>query len=153
MMSSQNSGKRRSRSGIAVIEFMLGSGVLLATFFGTFEIGYALIQYDRLQTAVAQGARYASLVAYDSANSTPSSGFQSAVKNMVLYGSPGTGTTPVVTGLTSSNVTLTVTFANGIPSSMQVTITGYTINALFGAYTLTGKPRAVFPYQGLWAPA
>jgi Flp pilus assembly protein TadG len=143
---------RRNRRGMAIVEFALGSGVLLATFSGTFGVGYSLIQYNELETAVAQGARYASMVPYDSATSTPSAAFQSAVQNMVLYGSPVAGSSPVLSGLSAGNVNLTVTFANGVPSSMQVSISGYTINALFGTYTLTGKPQVTYPYQGVWAP-
>ena len=137
---------------MAIVEFAMGSSVLLAAFFGTFEIGYSLIQYNELETAVAQGARYASIIPYDSATASPSTAFSTAVKNMVLYGSPVAGTSPVVSGLTSGNVNLTVTFANGVPSSMQVSISGYTINALFGTYTLTGKPQVTYPYLGVWAP-
>lgn len=142
----------RKRSGTAIVEFALGSGVLLAAFSGTFEIGYTLIQYNKLETAVAQGARYASMVPYDSATATPSAAFSSAVRNMVLYGSPVTGTSPVLSGLTAGNVNLIVTFANGVPSAVEVSITGCTINALFMTYTLTGKPAVTYPYQGVWAP-
>jgi Flp pilus assembly protein TadG len=143
---------RQKRAGMAIIEFALGSGVLLVAFFGTFEFGYTFIQYDKLEVAVAQGARYASLVPYDSATSTPSSAFLSAVQNMVMYASPTGGTAPVVNGLTAQSVGLTVTFVNGVPSSMKVSITGYTVNALFGRFTLTGKPSATYQYQGVWAP-
>jgi Flp pilus assembly protein TadG len=142
----------RNRRGMAIVEFALGSGVLLAAFSGTFEIGYSLIQYNKLETAVAQGARYASIVPYDSATATPSAAFSSAVKNMVLYGSPAMGSLPALSGLSAGNVNLTVTFANGVPSSIQVSISGYTINALFRTYTLTGKPQVTYPYQGVWAP-
>jgi len=137
---------------MAIVEFALGSGVLVAPFAGTFQIGYTLIQYNRLATAVAQGACYASLRPYDSATATPSSAFLSAVQNMVLYGSPVAGSSPVVTGLTTANVSLQVTFANGVPGTMQVSITGYTIYGLFGTHTLTGKPQVTYPYQGIWKP-
>jgi len=142
-----------ARCGMAAVELCLGATVLLAAFFGTWEIGYTVIQYDRLLTNVAQAAHYAALIPYDSATDTPSSTFLTSVKNMVLYGAPTAGTTPVVSGLTAANVSLTVTFSSGIPSTIQVSITGYTINALFGVYTLNGKPQVTFPYQGVWAPA
>lgn len=143
---------RRGRSGTAIVEFALGSGVLLAAFSGTFEVGYTMIQYNKLETAVAQGARYASIVPYDSATATPSAAFLSAVQNMVLYGSPVAGDSPVLSGLTAGNVNLVVTFANGVPSAVKVSISGNTINALFATYTLTGKPAVTYPYQGVWAP-
>ncbi len=142
----------RRRHGSAIIEFAIGSGVLLAVFTGTFEFGYTLVQYNKLQTAVAQGARYASMVPYDSATATPSTAFSSAVRNMVLYGSPSGGTTPAVSRLTAGNVRLDVTFTNGVPGSVKVSIAGYRINALFGTAMLSGKPQATYPYLGVWAP-
>ena len=140
------------RKGTAVVEFALGSGVLLAGFSGAFEFGYALIQYNRLESAVAQGARYASMLPYDSTTETPSATFLSAVQNMVLYGSPSAGNAPALNGLTPGNINLVVTFSNGVPSSVEISVTGYAINALFGSFTLNGKPRVTYSYQGVWAP-
>lgn len=142
----------RKRRGTVITEFAVGAGVLMALLAGTFELGYTFIQYNRLQTAVAQGARYAALVPYDSATETPSAAFSSAVKNVVLYGSPDGGTSPIVHGLEASNVDLTVTFDGGVPSLIKVSITGYSIDALFKSHTLTGKPQAMYQYQGVWAP-
>ena len=145
-------GSRRRPGGFAVVEFALGAGVLMAAFSGTFEIGYAALQYGKLESAVAQGARYAAMIPYDSASSTPSAAFSTAVRNMVLYGNPAGGSSPVVTNLAPSNVALTVTFAKGVPSAVAVSITGYSITALFARISLSGKPSAVFPYYGVWAP-
>jgi Flp pilus assembly protein TadG len=142
----------RGRGGFAMVEFALGSGVLLAAFSGTFEIGYAALEYSKLQAAVAQGARYAAMIPYDSATSTPSTAFSTAVKNMVVYGTPAGGTAPVAGNLVRSNVVVSVTFANGVPSTVEVSISGYSIDALFARISLTGKPAAIFPYYGVWAP-
>jgi len=138
--------------GVAIVEFGVGAGLLLAAFSGTFAIGYALIRYDQLVTAVAQGARYASMAPYDSQTATPSASYSSAVKNMVLYGSPVQGSA-ALGGLTAANVNLVISFSNGVPASVEVSLTGYTINALFQAFRLTGKPRVTYPYQGVWTPA
>jgi Flp pilus assembly protein TadG len=146
-------GRRADRRrGTAYLEFAIGSGVLLAAFSGTFQFGYTMIQYNKLEMAVAQGARFASLIPYDSATVTPSSAYVSAVRNMVLYGSPAAGTTPALAGLGASNVNLTVTFTQGVPAAVAVSISGYSINALFGSFTLSGKPQVTYPYQGVWAP-
>ena len=142
----------RNRAGSIMIEFALGSGVLLAAFTGTFQFGYTFLQYNNLANAVARGARYASLVPYDSATTTPSTAFQAAVQNMVLCGSPATCASPVLSGLTTDNVILTVTFTNGVPSGMKVAINGYTINSVFATTTLTNKPQVTYAYQGIWAP-
>jgi len=135
-----------------MVEFAIGSGVLIAVFAGTLQFGYTFVQYNRLETAVAQGARYASVIPYDSPNASPSSAFLTAVKNMVLYGSPTQGASPVVSGLVPGNVDLNVTFVKGVPGTMTVSITGYKVDALFGSSALTGKPIATYPYQGVWAP-
>ena len=142
----------RNRDGNAMIEFAIGSGVLVAAFTGTFQFGYTFLQYNNLENAVARGARYASLVPYDSATTTPSAAFRTAVQNMVLYGTPTAGTSPVLPGLTTGNVNLTVTFTNGIPSGMTVSISGYTINSVFATTTLTNKPQITYTYQGIWSP-
>ena len=142
----------RDRRGNAMLEFAIGAGVLVATFTGTFQYGYTFLQYNNLKNAVTRGARYASLVPYTSPNSTPSTAFLTAVKNMVVYGTTTTGTSTVLDGLTTSNVNLVVTFANGIPSAMTVYISGYTINSLFSTTTLSTKPKVTYAYQGIWSP-
>lgn len=142
----------RNRKGSVMVEFAIGVGVMLAAFTGTFQFGYTFLQYNNLQNAVARGARYASLVPYDSPNATPSAAFKTAVQNMVLYGKPTAGATPVLPGLGTGNVNLTVTFTNGIPALMTVSISGYTIDSIFAKSALTNKPQVMFAYQGIWSP-
>lgn len=150
---SQHASRSRPyRAGQVLIEFAGGASVLLALFAGTFWLGYTFIQYNRLQSAVAQGARYASLIPYDSATATPSDAFLSAVRNVAIYGNPSSGGTPVVPGLAPENVNLSVTFTHGVPHTMTVWISGYSIGAVFSTTTLTTKPRATYLYQGIWAP-
>ena len=142
----------RDRAGNIFVEFALGSGILVMAFVGTFQFGYTFLQYNNLQNAVARGARYASLIPYDSTTTAPSAAFSSAVKNMVLYGSSTAGTSPALPGLTATDVNLTVTFTNAVPSAMTVSVSGYSINSIFAASALTNKPRVTYAYQGLWAP-
>ena len=142
----------RNRSGNVMLEFAIGAGVMVSVFTGTFQFGFTFLQYNNLVNAVNRGARYASLVAYDSANNSPSSTFKTAVQNMVVYGTPTAGASPVLANLTTSNVDLTVTFANGIPSTMTVYIKNYTINSIVSTTTLNSKPRVTYTYQGVWSP-
>ena len=142
----------RNRDGSIMVEFAIGAGLMLAAFTGTFQFGYTFLQYNNLQNAVARGARYASLIPYDSADSTPSTAFKAAVQNMVLYGTPTTGANPVLPGLATSNVNLTVKFTNGVPALMTVSISGYTIDSIFAKSSLTTKPQVAFTYQGVWSP-
>jgi Flp pilus assembly protein TadG len=141
-----------ARAGNIMIEFALGSGILVMAFVGTFQFGYTFLQYNNLENVVTRGARYASLIPYDSTTTAPSAAFSSAVKNMVLYGSSTAGTSPALPGLTTTNVNLTVTFANGVPSAMTVSISGYSINSIVATSTLTNKPKVTYAYQGIWNP-
>ena len=135
-----------------MLEFALASSVLLAAFGGPFQFGYTFYRYNTLATAVSDGARYASLRPYDSTTTTPKSTFLSAVQNMGVYGNPGGGTTPIAPGLATTNVNLTVTFTNSVPSAMTVYISGYTIDAIFAQSTLDAKPKVTYPYVGIYSP-
>lgn len=145
----------RNNKGNAFIEFALGSGVLVAVFTGTFQFGYTFLKYNDLLNAVERGARYAALKSYDSATGTPSSAFAAAVKNVAVYGTPAPteGSAPAVDGLTTGNVQVMVTFANGVPNAVTVSISGYIVRSVFSPTTLTNKPRVTYTYQGIWAPA
>src|SRR5260370_29648794 len=95
---------RRGRAGNVMLEFALGSGILVAAFGGTFVFGYTFYQYNSLANAVNDGARYASLIPYTSATATPKPDLLQAVQNMVVYGDPAGGTLPVAPGLTTHKV-------------------------------------------------
>jgi Flp pilus assembly protein TadG len=146
-------GKRR-RKGSVLVELTLSLTFLAALFLGTWQYGYAFYTYAQLEQAVRDGARYASLITYDSGTSTPSDAFQAAVQNVVVYGdpAPANGATPVAPGLTTNNVSLTVTWLNGVPTAMTVAITGYQIPTYFGNATLNGKPTTTFPFVGIFGP-
>ena len=147
----QNRKHNRGRRGNAILEFALAFSFLFPLFTGTFQFGYSFFLYNRLHNAIRAGARYASLETYTSGSSTPPSQFSSNVKNLVVYGDPAGGTSPVVTGLTPENVELTVIFVNGTPKNMKVRLTNYTLNAVFGMFRLN-TPVAVFSYVGRFAP-
>jgi Flp pilus assembly protein TadG len=143
--------RRRRQGGNALVEFALAFGFLFPVLTGTFQFGYAFFIYNELQNAVRQGARFAALKTYDSPNATPSVAFESAVKNATVYGSPAGGQTPIVPGLTTGNVQLTVTYVDGAPGIMTVRIQNYTLDAFLRTFTLN-KPAASFNYVGVYAP-
>ena len=155
--------RRRSQSGNIMVEFAIGAGVLAAVFGGTFQFGYNFYRYNTLATAVSNGARYASLRHYDLATSggvcaTFSNAYATAVRNMVVYGDPtGAATTPVSPGLTTDNVGIsavcTSNIANkGVPLTVTVYITNYTLNAIFGQITYNNKPQVTYAYEGVYSP-
>jgi Flp pilus assembly protein TadG len=145
---------RRSwlRRGSALVEFALTFAVLFLLMTGSFQFGYCLFTYSQLKNAVREGARYASLLTYDSSSSAYSSAFGSAVRNMVVYGNPAGGSAAAVPHLTTANVSLAVTFRSGVPAGITVSITNYSLPAVFTTFVLN-KPGCMFPYTGRYAPA
>lgn len=147
-------GKKR-RSGSVLVEFTIATSVLVPLFLGGWAFGFTFYQYVQLENAVRSGARYASIRTYDSSTTTPSTAFLTAVQKMTVYGDPNANTTtatPVVNGLGTSNVALTVAFANGVPSTMTVSITGFQVQSYPTKVTLNGKPYVWFPFVGTYGP-
>lgn len=125
--------------------------ILVSLFLGGWQFGYSYFIYNELEQAVRAGARYASTRTYDSATPTPSAAFQTAVANVVVYGDPAGGTTPVAPGLTPANVGVTGEFVNGAPRSVTVRISNYPLPGIFSAITLN-KPVTQFPFLGIFGP-
>lgn len=136
---------KASERGNAIIEFALGFSILWALFVGVYQFGYAFAIYNQLQTAVSNASTLGSKMTYDTANTSQ---FTTAVKNMVLYGSTTAGTRPIVTGLTSSNVSVNVNASNSMPTNITVTINNFTLDAVFKTFTFNGKPSATMPFMG-----
>ena len=129
--------------GHALIELAASAAVMMSCLAGTFQFGYTFYVYDELVAAVGNGARYAASRPYDSEKGA------SAVRNLVIYGStrPAPDAAPVVPGLTAENVQVTwVKNQQGEPTAVDVAVTNYTVNGLFGALTFNQRPMAEFPY-------
>lgn len=138
-----------------MIEFTLSMMLLIPLFLGGWAFGYTFFQYAQLENAVRAGARYASTLNYDSSTSTASSTFLTAVRNVTVYGDPNANpasATPVVSGLTTNNVDLTVAFVNGAPATMTVSISNFQVLSYPGKTSLNNKPSVSFPYVGYWSP-
>jgi Flp pilus assembly protein TadG len=144
----------RSRKGNAMVEFALSAGVLIPVLAGTFQFGYSLYTYNRLQSAVDNGGRYGSMRTYRTLlGTTDTDKVKLAIKNVVVYGtpSPTNSSVPAVNGLGTGNVDVTFTMSSGLPVSVTVKISSFTIDAVITSYTLTGKPVVTFPYLGRYA--
>ncbi len=145
--------RRRRQTGNALVEFAVAAGLLIPCFVGVFEFGYGFYVYNRLTAAVRGGARYASLLRYDSASTNPSNAYASAVQNAVVYGDPDGGTSPVVPGLTTDQVTITMQFANEVPDVVTVAISNFSLDTVFTTLNWGNKPAASFRYEGTFAPS
>ncbi len=135
----------KRRRGNAVIEFALVFGLLWLLLAGTFRVGYSIYLYQSVLNAMAGAARYAARVDFDEPHHT----FAAAVRNVAVYGSPAGGSVPLAPGLTTSNILVTWTVdAKGVPATISVSVGGYSVNAVFQSFTLSGKPSVTVRYAG-----
>lgn len=110
-----------SQAGLATVEFALILPVLLILLLATAELGRALYQYNTLTKMVFDGARYLA------DNSLPGTtqvisvtgAVNTAARNLVVYGDTGGGGAPLLTGMTASDVTVTVIDATHVRVSAQ----------------------------------
>jgi len=152
--------RREGRAGNVGIEFAIGSVILVTAFTSAFQYGYIFYQYNALENAVSNGAFYGALRNYTEQCSVASSTFTDAVKNMVVYGDPTVSSgTPAVRGLTTSVVTVTISPTQATcptdtwtPSTINVKISSFTIDGVFGKFTVSNKPSSTYAYQGIFSP-
>jgi Flp pilus assembly protein TadG len=138
--------RRKPQRGSAVLEFALGWSVLWIMFAGVYQVGYGFYVYNVLLTSVANAAELGSKLGYDTASA---SAYTTALQNMVVYGDTATGTKALLPSLTTGNVNVDVHLDSaGMPRDVTVTVTGYTISAIFASYSLNNKPRATTLYFG-----
>jgi hypothetical protein len=52
-----------------------------------------------------------------------------------------------ITSVCSSNVA-----GKGVPLTITVSITNYTLNAIFGQITYNTKPQVTYAYEGVYSP-
>jgi Flp pilus assembly protein TadG len=145
---------RKAQSGSVMLEFALSALLLTSVFTGTFQFGYTLYVYNKLESAVVAGTRYASRLdlANDNNSNVPAA-FSDAVKNMTVYGTPTPGDSPtaVAPGLTPANVSVGVTFTGGVgnePVNVTVSIVNYQVNAVFRTFSFNNKPSLTMSYDG-----
>jgi Flp pilus assembly protein TadG len=138
--------RQKSERGNAMLEFALGWAILWLLFSGVYQIGYSYYVYNTLMLSVADAAELGAVLDYDTAS--PST-YTTALKNMVVYGDELAGTKSLVPNLTTDNVLVNVTIDSaGMPRDVTVSITGYTINAIFATFNLNNKPRATTLFYG-----
>lgn len=118
---------RRDEQGLQLVETAIVVPILLLLFAGTAEFGRFFYEYTTAAKAVRVGARY---LAGKPANGP--NNWQANAKNIVVYGNAaGTGT-PVLSGLTTNNVTITYEGGTpGVPEKVKVSITGFQHQSIF----------------------
>lgn len=91
---------KNRQKGVALIELAITLPLLLAIFFAVTEFGRAIYTYNTLAKATRDASRYLT---------TKTAGDTSAwetARNLVVYGTPSAGTTPLVPALAASMVAI-----------------------------------------------
>ena len=148
--------KRHGARGHAMLELALSAGVMVTCLAGTFQFGYTFYVYNQLVTAVGNGARYAAQRTYRAASKQDVELGNQAIRNMVVFGDaqPTAEMSPVTLGLKPENVDVHwILNGDGKPSAVDVTVRGYTVDAVFRSFNLDGRPSVEFPYVGRYAPS
>ena len=135
----------KKQKGSILIEFAVGATVIVTLFAGVFQFGWSLLIYNSLMTSVTNAAIIAAQRDY---NLSDTAGFQSDIKNMVVYGDLGAGGVKVAPDIRTSDVAVTVSTNGGYPQYVTVSVTGYQIKTLFANFTLSDKPRVTVPFAG-----
>jgi Flp pilus assembly protein TadG len=107
-ISCETNAKGRQR-GATLVEFAIGATAFLMVTFGVLEFGRALWTHNALTDAARRGARYAVNQPASNPPGTKTTGVNvgpsiTAIKNVAVYGDPAGGSSPLVNGLSASNL-------------------------------------------------
>ncbi len=145
----------RSERGHAMLELAISASVMVTCLVGTFQFGYTFYVYNQLVTAVGNGGRYAAIRTLHGTSDQDVELGNRAIRNMVVYGDPepGLDATPVVVKLKPEQVEVRWIMPEksddkGAPAAVNVSIRGYTVDAVFKTFTFTGRPSVEFPFVG-----
>jgi Flp pilus assembly protein TadG len=119
---------RRDDRGVQLVELAIVIPIMLLLFAAVAEFGRYFYEYSTVAKGARVGARY---LAAKSANST-STNWQANAKNLVVFGNTaGTGS-PILTGLTTANVTVEYQGGTvGVPDLVKVSIVNYKHQPVF----------------------
>ena len=149
-------GRRRTQGGQALVELAFMLPVLTLLLLGILYFGFAFYTYNKLDRNIHEAGRYA--CTRNLLNSTNGqNAFRAQVRNVVLYGDPTGGITPVVPGLTAGNIEVAFLYdgtptATSRPARIRIRVSTYTMPGTFRVITLTNKPWVIFPYLGTFNP-
>jgi Flp pilus assembly protein TadG len=101
---------RRDERGVQLVEMAIVLPLFMLLFGATAEFGRYFYQYSTLAKATRVGARYLTGAAVNTGEDT-------TAKNLVVYGNAGGTGNPIITGLTTANVTITRN--GGVPALPQ----------------------------------
>jgi Flp pilus assembly protein TadG len=99
--------RKQSERGTAIVEFAITAAFFLMMIMAIVSGGHLFFTHNALVESTRRGARYAAMLQKPATEScVNNSTTVDPVKNMVLYGTPAAGTTPLVNNLTAANITV-----------------------------------------------
>ena len=124
----------RDERGIHLVELAIVLPIFILLFAATAEFARYFYEYTTLAKASRVGARYLATAAVKTSEDT-------AAKNIIVYGNTaGTGS-PILTGLSTSNIT--ITRSGGVPilpQTVTVQVTGFKHQPIFDLGAITNTP-------------
>jgi len=131
-----------NESGVATVEFAITASFFFMMLIAVVAGGHLFWTHNALVEATRRGGRYAANQCKpDLAGCANSSTTPARVKNVVLYNSSTTGTTPFVPNLQASNVTVTYSNNYGVAQgTVSVKIENYQVSFF-------GFTRVLAPYE------
>src|SRR5205823_3845805 len=110
---------RHDERGVQLVELAIVLPLFMILFGATAEFGRYFYEYSTLAKATRVGARYLTGAAVNATEDTKA-------KNLVVYGNTtGTGD-PIISGLTTSNVTITrIGGTSSLPQTVKVQVTNF----------------------------
>jgi Flp pilus assembly protein TadG len=98
---------KNSERGTATVEFALTAAFFLMMIMAIVSGGHLFFTHNAMVESTRRGARYAATLARPATEACQTNSTTvGPVKNMVLYGTPTAGTTPLVNNLQASNVSV-----------------------------------------------
>lgn len=117
-----------------LVELALVIPILVMLFATTAEFGRYFYEYTTLAKASRAGARYLATAAVNSTQDT-------TAKNIVVFGNSGGTGSPILSGMTTANVTITRTGGVPVlPETVKVQITNFKHQPLFDLGKLANIP-------------
>lgn len=134
--------KKTSERGTALVEFALTASFFFMIIIAIVSAGHLFFTHNALVESTRRGARYAAMQCKPNlAGCTDSATTVDRVKNVVLYGTPTAGTSPLVFNLTPANIS--VEYSNNFnpgQGTVSVKIIDYNYTFAIGAKVINMPP-------------
>ena len=130
---------KRSESGVSTLEFAITASFFFMMIVAVVSGAHLFFTHNALVESTRRGARYAALLAKPGTGACESTSTTvDPVKNMVVFGTPTTGTKRLVTNLQPSNVTVCYSSDYGVgQGTVSVKIENYSYTFAAGSVALS----------------